>query len=116
MYTPKHMYTHSSFIGWREEGTTAPEIERRIQQHRTLMGATQELIRGFEDMAQVLGNGADSDELLRQAFVLVAGNKYAVEMRWETVEFTSVVRWLADHLATFQREEQEEGEGVYYVG
>lgn len=108
--------TDDAPLGWCEEGTTAPEIERRIQQHKTLMGATQELIRGYEDMAQVVGTGADNDELLRQAIVVVAGHKYAVEMRWETVEFTSVMRWLADHLETFQREEQEEGEGVYFVG
>ncbi|KAF2678419.1 hypothetical protein K458DRAFT_480896 [Lentithecium fluviatile CBS 122367] len=102
---------------WREEGTTAPEIERRIQQHRTLMGATQELMRSFEDMAaQVTGSGADCDELLRQAFVVLAGNKYAVEMRWDPIEFTTVMRWLGEHLESFQRDEEEEGEGVYFVG
>jgi hypothetical protein len=112
-----HANTNEPHLGWREEGTTAPEIERRIQQHKTLMGATQELIRSYENMAvQVAGSGADNDELLRQAFVMLAGNKYAVEMRWESVEFTSVMRWLADHLESFRREEEEEGEGVYFVG
>lgn len=104
-------------LGWREEGTTAPEIERRIQQHRTLMGATRELIRNWEDIGQVAGAGAaDKDELLRQAFVVLAGEKYAVELQWKSVEFTGVMRWLAEHLEGFRREEEEEGEGVYYFG
>lgn len=103
-------------IGWREEGTTTPEIERRIQQHQTLMGATRELIRNYEDIAQVAGVGADNDEYLRQAFVVLAGEKYAVELQWKNVEFTGVMRWLADHLEAFRRDEEEEGEGVYFVG
>lgn len=92
------------------------EIARRIQQHKTLMAATRELLRGYEDMGSVAGSGADNDEFLRQAFVVLAGNKYAVEMRWNSVEFDSVMRWLGNSLEKFKAEEEEEGESEYYVG
>ncbi|KAF1978647.1 hypothetical protein BU23DRAFT_449901 [Bimuria novae-zelandiae CBS 107.79] len=99
---------------WGEEGTTAPEIERRIEQHRTLMGATREIIRSYEDIAQVAGAGANHDELLRQALVVLAGNnKYAVELQWANVEFVGLMQWLADALETFEREQDGET-AVYY--
>ncbi|KAL5375643.1 hypothetical protein DPSP01_011002 [Paraphaeosphaeria sporulosa] len=97
---------------WGEEGTTAPEIERRIEQHRTLMGATREIIRSFEDIAQVAGAGADHDELLRQALVVLAGNKYAVELQWKSVEFVGLMQWLANALENYEKE--QEGDTVYY--
>ncbi|CAI6340129.1 unnamed protein product [Periconia digitata] len=101
---------------WREEGTSAPEIERRIQQHRTLMSATRELLRAYQDIAPISsGRDSDNDELLRQAFVVLAGSKYAVEMQWASVEFDGVMRWLANHLEGFIRDEEEQGEGKYYV-
>ncbi|KAL1609940.1 hypothetical protein SLS60_001605 [Paraconiothyrium brasiliense] len=99
---------------WGEEGTTAPEIERRIEQHRTLMSATREIIRSFEDIAQVAGAGAgtDHDELLRQALVVLAGNKYAVELQWKNVEFVGLMQWLASALEGYEKE--QEGDTVYY--
>ncbi|KAJ4350212.1 uncharacterized protein N0V89_008833 [Didymosphaeria variabile] len=97
---------------WGEEGTTAPEIERRIEQHRTLMSATREIIRSFEDIAQVAGAGADHDELLRQALVVLAGNKYAVELQWKNVEFVGLMQWLAGALESYEKE--QEGDTVYY--
>ncbi|PVI06083.1 hypothetical protein DM02DRAFT_582997 [Periconia macrospinosa] len=102
---------------WREEGTSAPEIERRIQQHRTLMSATRELLRAYQDIAIISsGRDSDNDELLRQAFVVLAGSKYAVEMQWANVEFDGVMRWLSNHLEAFMRDEEEQGEGRYYLG
>ncbi|KAF1842123.1 uncharacterized protein K460DRAFT_292314 [Cucurbitaria berberidis CBS 394.84] len=106
---------------WRTEGHSTAEIERRIQQHRTLMGATQTLMAAFEDIGQGFGLGPniviDRDELLRQAIVVLAGEKYAVEMQWQTVEFTGLVRWLGEHLEMFRKEEEEDGRGVsWFVG
>ncbi|PSN67277.1 hypothetical protein BS50DRAFT_494499 [Corynespora cassiicola Philippines] len=97
---------------WRNEGSSAPEIERRIAQHRTLMGATQQLILNWQD----IGPGVDKDELLRQAFVVLAGEKYAVEMQWKSVEFSGTVSWLSEHLESFREDEKREGDGLYYLG
>ncbi|KAJ4342232.1 hypothetical protein N0V87_001217 [Didymella glomerata] len=105
---------------WNSEGQSAPEIERRIQQHRTLMGATQSIIANFDDVGQGFGLGhglvVDRDELLRQAFVVIAGEKFAVEMRWNPIEFTRVISWLGESLEPFRRNEEEEGRGtLWYV-
>ncbi|CAO2648040.1 Nn.00g089620.m01.CDS01 [Neocucurbitaria sp. VM-36] len=109
-----------AILGWRTEGHTTAEIERRIQQHRTLMGATQTLMAAFEDIGQGFGLGPnvviDRDELLRQAIVVLAGDKYAVEMQWQTIEFAGLVGWLGEHLEMFRKEEEEEGRGsLWYV-
>ncbi|KAG9192847.1 hypothetical protein G6011_11581 [Alternaria panax] len=106
---------------WSAEGTTAAEIERRIQQHRTLMGCTQTIIANFEDVGRGFGLGpnvaVDRDELLRQALVVLAGEKYAVEMQWKPVEFTDVMAWLLEHLERFRKEQEEEGKGMlWYIG
>ncbi|KAF1959495.1 hypothetical protein CC80DRAFT_439271 [Byssothecium circinans] len=101
---------------WRAEGKTPDEIERRIQQHRTLMGATRELLRSYDMIQPIDGPETDKDELLRQAFVVLAGERYAVELQWKTVEFTDVMEWLANSLKLFMRSEEEEGESRYYVG
>jgi hypothetical protein len=103
-------------LGWREEGTSPPEIERRIQQHATLMGATRELLRNYEAITQISGAEAENDRLLRQAFEVLAGSKYAAEMQWSSVEFSGVMHWLAEHLEAFKRDEEKEGEARYFVG
>ncbi|KAF9697297.1 hypothetical protein EKO04_004804 [Ascochyta lentis] len=106
---------------WNSEGQSAPEIERRIQQHKTLMGATQTIMVNFEDIGQGFGLGyglvVDRDELLRQAFVVLAGEKFAVEMLWKPIEFTRVVSWLGESVEPFRKTEEEEGRGtLWYVG
>jgi hypothetical protein len=85
------------------------------------MGCTQTLIANFEDVGQGFGLGpnvvVDRDELLRQAIMVLAGEKYALEMSWSVMEFTSMVRWLGEHLESFRREEEEDGRGMaWYVG
>lgn len=103
------------------EGHSNAEIERRIQQHRTLMGATKTLMATFEDIGQGFGvepsQAVDRDELLRQAVVVLAGEKYAVEMQWKAIEFTGLVTWLGEHLESFRKDEEEDGRGMlWYVG
>ncbi|PZC96274.1 hypothetical protein A1F95_05486 [Pyrenophora tritici-repentis] len=97
---------------WSAEGGSRAEIERRIQQHKTLMGCTQTIIANFEDVGQGFGLGpnvaVDRDELLRQALVVLAGEKYAVEMQWKAVEFTATMAWLHEHLELFRKDEDEE--------
>lgn len=106
---------------WRNEGHSNAEIERRIQQHRTLMACTQTVIVNFEDIGQGLGLGPnmtiDRDELLRQAMIVLAGEKYAKEMQWKTVEFTSLIRWLSEELDMYRKDEEEEGRGMaWFIG
>ncbi|KAI8936940.1 hypothetical protein NX059_006168 [Plenodomus lindquistii] len=106
---------------WRNEGHSNAEIERRIQQHRTLMGCTQTVIANFEDVGQGFGLGpnvaVDRDELLRQAIIVLAGEKYAMEMQWKAVEFTSLIRWLSEELDMYRKDEEEEGRGMaWFVG
>jgi hypothetical protein len=115
-----HLNTDRS-LGWNSEGQSAPEIERRIQQHRTLMGATQTIMANFEDIGQGFGLGyglvIDRDELLRQAFVVLAGEKFAVEMPWNPIEFTRIVSWLGESVEPFRKSEEEEGRStLWYVG
>ena len=98
--------------GWGEEGTTAPEIERRIEQHRTLMDATREIIRGYQEIPLEAEAPADHDELLRQALVVLAGSKYAVELQWGSVEFVGLMQWLGQALEAYEKE--QEGDTVYY--
>lgn len=85
------------------------------------MSATRELLRNYDGIASVSSrrdNDSDNenDELLRRAFVVLAGSKYAVEMQWGHVEFDGVMRWLGNHLEAYLRDEEEQGESKYYVG
>jgi hypothetical protein len=85
------------------------------------MGASQTIITNFEDIGQGFGLGyglvVNRDELLRQAFVVLAGEKFAVEMLWKPIEFTSYMGWLGENLETFRKTEEEEGRGtLWYVG
>ena len=85
------------------------------------MGATQTIIANFEDIGQGFGLGSgllvDRDELLRQAFVVLAGEKFAVEMLWRPIEFTRVVSWLGESAESFRKTEEEEGRGaLWFVG
>ncbi|KAH8706911.1 hypothetical protein GQ44DRAFT_716138 [Phaeosphaeriaceae sp. PMI808] len=106
---------------WLREGTSNAEVERRQQQYHTLMGATETIVVNFEDVGQGFGaepsHVVDRDELLRQAIVVLAGTKYAVEMQWKKLEFTATIRWLAEHLEAFRKDEEEEGRSMlWYVG
>lgn len=116
--TPSRTDNGCKCTGWSAEGHTTAEIERRIQQHRTLMGCTQTIIANFEDVGQGFGLGpnvaVDRDELLRQALVVLAGEKYAVEMQWKPIEFTATMAWLHEHLENFRREEEEDGKGMLW--
>jgi hypothetical protein len=42
--------------------------------------------------------------------------KYAVEMQWQNVDFSAIVRFLGEHLEAFRKDEEEEGRGtMWYV-
>ncbi|KAF2871962.1 hypothetical protein BDV95DRAFT_492517 [Massariosphaeria phaeospora] len=101
-------------IRWRGEGTTRPEIEERIRQHKLLMGASRELIRNFSDI-----NGGASklsaDEVLRQALIVLVGEKCAMEMEWRRVDMAGEMDWLTEALEQFRKDEQQQGEALYYV-
>lgn len=85
------------------------------------MGCTQTLIANFEDVGHGFGIGphvtVDRDELLRQAIIVLAGEKHAVGMQWKRVEFTGLIRWLGEELEMYRRDEEEEGRGMaWYIG
>ncbi|OAL00627.1 hypothetical protein IQ06DRAFT_275398 [Phaeosphaeriaceae sp. SRC1lsM3a] len=103
---------------WASEGTSNAELERRHQQYSTLMGATETILINFDDVGQGFGVAPiDRDELLRQAIVVLAGEKAAVEMQWKNIDFTAAVRWLGEHLEAFRKDEEEEGQStMWYVG
>ncbi|KAL5120727.1 hypothetical protein ACEQ8H_001476 [Pleosporales sp. CAS-2024a] len=106
---------------WASESGTKSELDRRHQQYYTLMGATETIIANFEDVGQGFGVTpglvVDKDELLRQAIMMLAGDKYGAEMQWKHVDFTATVRWLGEYLEAFRKDEEEEGRGtMWYVG
>lgn len=114
------LFTHHD-LGWSAEGSAPAALERRHRQYRTLMAATETILINFEDVGQgiSLGQGlaVNRDELLRQAIVVLAGEKYAVEMQWKAVEFTDTVDWLAGALEDFRKGEEEDGnKTLWYVG
>lgn len=78
------------------------------------MGATREILRSYDDIPMVGGAGTDHDELLRQALVVLAGNKWAVELQWKNVEFVGLMHWLANALEAYEK--GDESETVYYFG
>lgn len=85
------------------------------------MRATETILVNYEDIGHGFGvapgTPINRDEFLRQAIVVLAGKKYAVEMQWQTVEFTAIIRWLAEALEAFRKEEEEENRGaMWYVG
>ncbi|KAF2026175.1 hypothetical protein EK21DRAFT_116071 [Setomelanomma holmii] len=104
---------------WASEGTTKADVERRQLQYQTLMGATETILVNFEDVGQGCGLeprlASDKDELLRQAIVVLAGEKYAVEMQWKSIDFTAIMRWLADHLEVHKDEEEQSKGALWYI-
>ena len=82
--------------------------------HETVMGVIKPLI---DDDAESDPMDVDKDELLRQAIVVLAGEKYAVEMQWKPIDFTAAMRWLEEHLHAFRKDEEEEGRStLWYIG
>ncbi|KAF2818984.1 hypothetical protein CC86DRAFT_363383 [Ophiobolus disseminans] len=99
---------------WASEEGTRAQLERRHQQYHTLMGASETIIANFEDVGQGFGLSTnavvDKDEVLRQAIVVFAGPKHAVEMQWNNIEFTGIVGWLSEALEEFRKGEEEENQ------
>jgi len=84
------------------------------------MGATETILISFEDIGSAFGHGpnvvVDKDELLRQAVVVLAGPKHAVDMQWKSIEFTNDIRLLVDALEDFRKGEEEDSRGaLWYV-
>jgi hypothetical protein len=105
-------------LGWRQETTLTQEIEARIAQHKTLMSASRDLIRNWEDMRPgvTLPQTPESftaDDLLMQAFVLLAGES-AKDMMWSPMNVRETITWLRGQLEQF-REEAEGDECLLYL-
>lgn len=84
------------------------------------MSASRDLVRSWEDIGQGLvvdwaPEGQSADDLLVQAFVLVAGEKVNADMMWAPMDVAATVKWLKEHLEQFAVEEAEREEGLLYV-
>jgi hypothetical protein len=107
---------------WSESSESPREIENRIRQHRALMSASRELVDSWQEIGQgvdVLGAPSlSADDLLVQAFVLLAGESNTPDLVWAPVDAAAIIKWLSDQLQQFAEEERaHENQGqLFYLG
>lgn len=83
------------------------------------MSASREMVRNWEDIGQGLNFVSTSaaklsaDDLLVQAFVLLAGENNTENTSWLSVNVEGIIRWLAENLQRFSRDEQGQGNLLY---
>jgi hypothetical protein len=83
------------------------------------MSASREMVRNWEDIGQGLtfvSAGVaklSADDLLVQAFVLLAGESNTEDTSWLSVNVEGIIRWLAENLQRFSREEEGQGNLLY---
>jgi hypothetical protein len=70
------------------------------------MHATDTILISLEAVTEGFGVATDKDEFLRQAIVVIAGEKHTGDMQWMNVEFTATARWLAERLEAFRKDEE----------
>jgi hypothetical protein len=105
--------------GWSQEGDQG-DLDARIAQHKTLMSASRDLVRNWEDIGQG-GNvnwvpeGLTADGLLVQAFVLLAKESATADMAWGPMNVSETVQWLKENLEQFAAEEEEVEDDLLYV-
>jgi hypothetical protein len=105
---------------WRQEGNLAEGMEARIAQHKTLMSASRDLVRNWEDIGQGVTfawapEGLTADDLLLQAFKQLAGDSEGSELQWVNMNVNETMRWLKGHLEQFAQDEAECEESLLYV-
>ena len=109
-------------FGLSVEVRTPREIENRIRQHRALMSASRELVDNWQEIGQgvdVLWTPSPSaDDLLVQAFELLAGESNTPDLVWAPVDAAAIIKWLSDNLQQFAEEERaHENQGqLFYLG
>ena len=94
-------------------------MEARIAQHKTLMSASRDLVRNWEDIAQGVTvawapEGLTADDLLLQAFEQVAGEKGSA-LQWVNMNVNETIRWIKGHLEQFAEDQVDMEEGLLYV-
>ncbi|KAF2000130.1 hypothetical protein P154DRAFT_492731 [Amniculicola lignicola CBS 123094] len=97
---------------WSEAEVSPHDVDGRITQYRGLTRVTRELVSSWEGIA---GGSAAADELLVQAFVLLAGDSSVPTMSWAPVKAAHMVRQLAETLQQDHDEEEQEAARLMYV-
>ena len=83
------------------------------------MSASREMVRNWEDIGQGLNFVSASaaklsaDDLLVQAFVLLAGESNTGDTSWLSVNVEGIIRWLAENLHRFSSDEEGQGNLLY---
>jgi hypothetical protein len=84
------------------------------------MSASRDLVRNWEDIGQLIQGcaeeGLTADDVLVQAFVLLAGDSATADMGWvpPTMNVDGAVRWLREQVE-LEAEQAEGNEGLLYV-
>ncbi|KAF2016234.1 hypothetical protein BU24DRAFT_462414 [Aaosphaeria arxii CBS 175.79] len=102
---------------WQQETKTQEEIDARVQQHKTLMSASRDIVRSWDEIAQTINllwapEGLNTDGLLVQAFGVLAGQRNADIIAWGPLGVEETIRWLDAHVKENAAEEKR-GEELY---
>ncbi|KAH7138983.1 hypothetical protein B0J11DRAFT_515772 [Dendryphion nanum] len=104
---------------WRTEARLEHEIEARVEEHKTLMAASRDIVRTWETIGQGVEvawapEGLSADELLMQAFMMLAGQNHTPDMVWPSMNVVETIKWLNGHLLQFSQDEALDI-GSFYV-
>ncbi|KAF2727427.1 hypothetical protein EJ04DRAFT_505727 [Polyplosphaeria fusca] len=108
---------------WNSPSDSSRQMENRIRQHRALMSASREVVRNWQEIAQgVEGQWAPSvsaDDLLVQAFVLLAGESNTPDLAWGPLNEAAMIKWLSEKVQQFADEHRGHAESagqLFYLG
>lgn len=80
------------------------------------MSASRDIVRNWEDIGQgFVPDGFTADDLLVQAFALLAGDSGTEDLLWASMGVEQTMQWLKGHLEQFQQDEAENEEDLLYV-
>jgi hypothetical protein len=82
------------------------------------MRASRELVDSWQEIGQRWTPSLSADDLLVQAFVLLAGESNTPDLVWAPVDAAAIIKWLSDNLQQFAEDERaHENQGqLFYLG
>lgn len=100
-------------LGWHEEADLGRDVETEIlTQRKALMSASRGLVHSWGEIGKGLrlarAPNLSADELLVQAFIVLAGDSNTSDMSWSSVDVAEIIRWLDEELHQFDLEEEED--------